>query len=463
MIPIGSRSNAYISHAQIRLPAQSGGKEIGMSTPSKPHLNVVVIGHVDHGKSTLMGHLLYKSGVIDQKTIETYAKESEKLGAGDTFKFAWVLDRLKEERERGVTIDLSFQKFETPKYFFTIIDCPGHKDFIKNMITGTSQADCAILVASAKKGEFETGIGPGGQTREHAYLARTLGVGQLVVAINKMDDSTVNYSRERYEECKKELQALLKVVGYDVSKIRFIPTSGWVGDNLVEPSPKMPWYDGPTLVKALDEFVVPPKPLDKPLRIPIQDVYSITGVGTVPVGRVETGVLKEGDKVVFMPAGVEGEVKSIETHHMRIPKAEPGDNIGFNVRGVSKDQIHRGDVAGHPDNPPTVAKEFIGQIIVINHPTAIAAGYTPVLHAHTATMATTFAELISKIDPRTGQVVEEKPSFLKTGDGAIVRFRPVRPIVIEPFQQFPQLGRFAIRDMGITVAVGVVKEVTEKG
>jgi elongation factor 1-alpha len=434
-----------------------------MSTPSKPHLNVVVIGHVDHGKSTLMGHLLYKSGVIDQKTIETYAKESEKLGAGDTFKFAWVLDRLKEERERGVTIDLSFQKFETPKYFFTIIDCPGHKDFIKNMITGTSQADCAILVASAKKGEFETGIGPGGQTREHAYLARTLGVGQLVVAINKMDDSTVNYSRERYEECKKELQALLKVVGYDVSKIRFIPTSGWVGDNLVEPSPKMPWYDGPTLVKALDEFVVPPKPLDKPLRIPIQDVYSITGVGTVPVGRVETGVLKEGDKVVFMPAGVEGEVKSIETHHMRIPKAEPGDNIGFNVRGVSKDQIHRGDVAGHPDNPPTVAKEFIGQIIVINHPTAIAAGYTPVLHAHTATMATTFAELISKIDPRTGQVVEEKPSYLKTGDGAIVRFRPVRPIVIEPFQQFPQLGRFAIRDMGITVAVGVVKEVTEKG
>ncbi len=434
-----------------------------MSAISKPHLNVVVIGHVDHGKSTLMGHLLYKSGVIDQKTIDTYAKESEKLGAGETFKFAWVLDRLKEERERGVTIDLSFQKFETPKYFFTIIDCPGHKDFIKNMITGTSQADCAILVASAKKGEFEVGIGPGGQTREHAYLARTLGVGQLVVSINKIDDPSVNYSQERYEECKKELQGLLKVVGYDVSKINFIPTSGWVGDNLVEPSPKTPWYKGPTLVKALDEFTIPPKPLDKPLRLPIQDVYSITGVGTVPVGRVETGVLKEGDKVVFMPAGVEGEVKSIETHHVRIPKAEPGDNIGFNVRGVSKDQIHRGDVAGHPDNPPTVAKEFIGQIIVINHPTAIAAGYTPVLHAHTTTMATTFVELISKIDPRTGQVTEEKPSFLKTGDGAIVRLRPVRPIVIEPFQQFPQLGRFAIRDMGITVAVGVVKEVTEKG
>jgi elongation factor 1-alpha len=434
-----------------------------MSVPSKPHLNMVVIGHVDHGKSTLMGHLLYKSGLIDQKTIETYAKESEKMGAGETFKFAWVLDRLKEERERGVTIDLSFQKFETQKHFFTIIDCPGHKDFIKNMITGTSQADCAILVSSSKKGEFEVGVGPGGQTREHAYLARTLGVGQLVVAINKIDDPSVNYGQERYEECKKELQGLLKVVGYDVSKINFVPTSGWLGDNLVEPSPKTPWYKGPTLLKALDEFSVPPKPLDKPLRLPVQDVYTITGVGTVPVGRVETGVLKEGDKIVFMPAKVEGEVKSIETHHVKIPKAEPGDNIGFNVRGVSKDQIHRGDVAGHPDNPPTVAKEFIGQIIVINHPTAIAAGYTPVLHAHTATMATTFAELISKMDPRTGQVTEEKPSFLKTGDGAIVRLRPVSPIVIEPFQQIPQLGRFAIRDMGITVAVGVVKEVTEKG
>jgi len=434
-----------------------------MSVPSKPHLNMVVIGHVDHGKSTLMGHLLYKSGLIDQKTIETYAKESEKMGAGETFKFAWVLDRLKEERERGVTIDLSFQKFETQKHFFTIIDCPGHKDFIKNMITGTSQADCAILVSSSKKGEFEVGVGPGGQTREHAYLARTLGVGQLVVAINKIDDPSVNYGQERYEECKKELQGLLKVVGYDVSKINFVPTSGWLGDNLVEPSPKTPWYKGPTLLKALDEFSVPPKPLDKPLRLPVQDVYTITGVGTVPVGRVETGVLKEGDKIVFLPAKVEGEVKSIETHHVKIPKAEPGDNIGFNVRGVSKDQIHRGDVAGHPDNPPTVAKEFIGQIIVINHPTAIAAGYTPVLHAHTATMATTFAELISKMDPRTGQVTEEKPSFLKTGDGAIVRLRPVSPIVIEPFQQIPQLGRFAIRDMGITVAVGVVKEVTEKG
>ena len=429
----------------------------------KPHLNLIVIGHVDHGKSTMTGNLLYQTGYIDAKKIEDYAKESEKTGAGDTFKFAWVLDSLKEERERGVTIDLSFQKFETHKIFYTIIDAPGHRDFIKNMITGTSQADAAILTISAKKGEFEVGVGPGGQAREHAYLARTLGVNQLAVAITKMDDQTVNWAQARYEECKKEIESLLKVVGYDTSKISFVPVSGWTGDNLAKPSEKMTWYKGPTMLQVLDSFTQPPKPLDKPLRVPVQDVYSITGVGTVPVGRVETGVLKEGDKIVFMPGNVPGECKSIETHHTKMPKAEPGDNIGFNVRGVDKGNVHRGDVVGHPDSPPTIAKEFVGQIIIIYHPTAIAQGYTPVLHAHTVTMAATFTELIAKIDPRTGQTIEEKPNFLKQGDGAIVKMRPLSPIVIEPYSSIPQLGRFAVRDMGMTIAVGVVKEVTEKG
>jgi elongation factor 1-alpha len=429
----------------------------------KPHLNLIVVGHVDHGKSTMTGHLMFDAGFVDKKTIDDYAKESEKTGVGDTFKFAYVLDSLKEERERGVTIDLSFQKFETPKIFYTIIDAPGHRDFIKNMITGTSQADCAILVVSAKKGEFEVAVGPGGQGREHAYLARTLGVGQIAVAITKMDDATVNYTQERYEECKKELSELLKVVGYDPTKITFIPVSGWTGDNLFKRSEKMTWYKGPTIYEALDSFVSPPKPTDKPLRLPVQDVYSITGVGTVPVGRVETGVMKEGDKIIFMPSNVQGECKTIETHHVRIPQAVPGDNVGFNVRGVNKTDIHRGDVVGHADKPPTVAKEFIGQVIVIYHPTAIAQGYTPVMHAHTATIAATFTELTQKIDARSGQVIEEKPAFLKTGDSAIVKIRPVAPIALEPFSEIPQLGRFAIRDMGMTVAVGVVKQVTEKG
>jgi elongation factor 1-alpha len=433
-----------------------------MSKPEKPHLNLIIIGHVDHGKSTTTGHLLYLAGVVDDRTIKAFEEEAKKMGK-ETFKFAWVLDNLKEERERGVTIDLRFLRFETPKYFFTVIDAPGHRDFVKNMVTGASQADAAVLFVSAKRGEFEAGIGPGGQTREHAFLAFTLGVHQLVVAVNKMDDVSVNWSEERYNEIKNEISRMLRMVGFRVEKIPFVPVSGWTGDNLMKKSEKMPWYEGPTLYEALDTFEVPAKTLNKPLRVPIQDVYTITGVGTVPVGRVETGVLKEGQQVSFMPSNVKGEVKSIETHHVRVPKAEPGDNIGFNVRGVSKQEIRRGDVMGPVENPPTVAKEFIGQIIIIYHPTAVAAGYTPVLHYHTGQVACKFTELIRKLDPRTGQVVEEKPAFLKTGDGAVVRMEPLHPIALEAYTDFPELGRFAVRDMGTTVAAGVVKEITKKG
>ena len=433
-----------------------------MSKSEKPHLNLVVIGHVDHGKSTTVGHLFSLTGAIDARTAKTYEDEAKKLGK-ETFKFAWVLDRLKEERERGLTIDVAYMKFETPKYFFTIIDAPGHRDFIKNMITGASQSDAAILLISAKRGEFEAGIGPGGQTREHAFLAYTLGVSQMVVAINKMDDASVDWKQERYDEIKNEISRMLKMSGFNPEKIRFVPTSGWTGDNLAKKSEKMPWYKGPTLFEALDEMTVPPKPIKKPLRLPIQDIYTITGIGSVPVGRVETGVLKEGDTLVFMPSNVQGLVKSIETHHVKVPQALPGDNIGFNVRGISKKDVHRGDVAGHPDNPPTVAKEFIGQIIIIHHPTAIAAGYSPVLHSNTGQISCRFKELIAKLDPRTGQTIEENPAFLKTGDGAIVRFEPIQPIAVETYAEFPELGRFAIRDMGTTVAAGVIKEISVKG
>ncbi|MBI2184928.1 MAG: translation elongation factor EF-1 subunit alpha [Thaumarchaeota archaeon] len=429
--------------------------------PQKPHMNIIVTGHVDHGKSTTMGHFLFDLGVIDQRTIDDYAKESEKTGAGDTFKYAWVLDSLKDERERGVTIDLAFQKFETDKYFYTLIDAPGHRDFVKNMITGASEADCAAVVISGKKGETEVGIGAGGQTREHAFLLRTLGVSQIVVCINKMDDPLVNWTEARYNEVKGEMEKLLKTVGYDLKKVNIIPVSGWTGDNLVRRSDKMPWYKGPTLYEAMDKFEEPPKPLDKPLRVPVQDVYSITGVGTVPVGRVETGVLKANDTVVVMPSGLKGEVKSIETHHTPIEQAIAGDNIGFNLRGISKQDIRRGDVLGSPNSPPTVAKEFIAQIIVVFHPTAIAPGYTPVLHAHTAQVAATIVEIVSKIDPRTGQPTEEKPKSIKTGDSALVKIQPLRPLCIETFKEYPELGRFALRDMGTTIAAGVVREITQ--
>jgi elongation factor 1-alpha len=429
----------------------------------KPHLNLIVTGHVDHGKSTSMGHFLFDLGAVDDRTIQEYAKESEKTGAGDSFKYAWVLDQLKDERERGVTIDLAFQKFETQKYFYTLIDAPGHRDFIKNMITGASEADAAVLVVSAKTGEKDTALGPGGQAREHAFLLKTLGVNQLVVVINKMDDQTVKYSEKMYNDAKMDVENLLKASGYNVSKIRFIPISGWTGENLVKASTNMPWYKGPTLLQALDEFVEPPKPIDKPLRLPIQDVYTITGVGTVPVGRVETGKIRVGQSVVIMPEGLPAEVKTIETHHTPMQEAMAGDNIGFNLRGVAKTDFHRGSVLGEAANPPTIAKEFLAQIIVVFHPTAIAAGYTPVLHAHTAQVAATITEIIAKIDPRTGQPTEEKPKTIKTGDSAIVKITPLRPVVLETFKEFPELGRFALRDMGSTVAAGIVREVTVKG
>lgn len=423
-------------------------------------MNLVVTGHVDNGKSTTVGHLMVDLGVIDQRTIDSFAKESEATGKGDTFKYAWVLDSIKDERERGITIDLAFQKFETQKFFYTLIDAPGHRDFIKNMITGASEADASILVVSVKPGETEAATEPGGQAREHAFLSRTLGVGQIVVALNKMDD--VGYSEARYNEVKETVEKMLKMVGYNTSKVSFIPVSAWKGDNLVKRSENMPWYKGPTLAEALDAFTPPEKPINKPLRVPVQDVYTITGVGTVPVGRIETGKMKVNEKVIVMPSGVPGEIKSIETHHTQMDYAEAGDNIGFNLRGVDKKAIHRGDIIGNIDNPPSVAKEFEAQIIVIHHPTAMAPGYTPVLHAHTAQVAATISEFVAKIDPKTGGVVEEKPKFLKTGDAAIVKIRPVRPLAIETFKEFPEIGRFALRDMGTTIAAGIVKTITEK-
>jgi elongation factor 1-alpha len=431
-----------------------------MSASKKPHLNIVVVGHVDNGKSTTVGHLLVDLGAIDQRTIDAYAKESEATGKGDTFKYAWVMDSIKDERERGITIDLAFQKFETSKYFFTLIDAPGHKDFIKNMITGASEADAAILVISVKPGETEASIEPGGQGREHAFLAKTLGVGQIVVALNKMDD--VGYQEARYKEVRDNVEKMLKSVGFNVAKINFVPVSGWKGDNLVKKSENMPWYKGATLAEALDAFEPPEKPVGKPLRVPIQDVYTITGVGTVPVGRVETGIMRPNDKVIVMPSGALGEIKSIETHHTQLESAEAGDNVGFNLRGVDKKSIKRGDIIGPSDNPPAVAKEFEARIIVISHPTAIAPGYTPVLHAHTAQVAATISHFVSKIDPRTGATTEENPKFLKTGDAAIVRIKPVRPLAIETFKDFPEIGRFALRDMGTTIAAGVVLNITEK-
>ena len=420
----------------------------------KPHLNLVFIGHVDHGKSTAVGRLLSDTGHIEPYLIEKYRKLAEEKGKA-TFEFAWVMDSLKEERERGVTIDVSHKRFNTDKYYFTIIDAPGHRDFVKNMITGTSQADAAVLVVSAIEG-------PQAQTKEHIFLARTLGVTQLIVALNKMDAVKPAFDQKRYDEVKEEVSKLLKGVGYKLEKVQFVPLSAYKGDNATKPSPNMSWYKGPTLLQALDVLEVPAQATNLPLRLPIQDVYTITGIGTVPVGRVECGVLKPDMKVIFMPSNKVGEVKSIEMHHETLPQALPGDNVGFNVRGIAKNDIKRGDVAGPVDNPPMVAKTFVAQIMVLNHPSVITVGYTPVFHCHTAQVACTFIELQKKLDPKTGEVKEENPQFLKAGDAAIVKIQPTKPLVIEKAKDFPQLGRFAIRDMGATVAAGMCIDVEKR-
>jgi len=418
----------------------------------KPHMNLVFIGHVDHGKSTLVGRLMYEVGEVSEQQMQKLRDEAAKTGKA-TFEYAWVMDSLKEERERGVTIDIAHRKFQTQKNYFTIIDAPGHRDFVKNMITGASQADAAVLVV-----DVQNGVQP--QTKEHAFLSKTLGLNQLIIVINKMD--AVNYEEAKYNKCVDEVKKLLQSIGYKTDTIPFIPASAYQGDNLKTKSAKTPYYKGNPLLAELDNLKPPEKPTTKPLRLPVQDVYTITGVGTVPVGRVETGIIKPNDKIIFMPANVTGEVKSVEMHHETLPQAEPGDNIGFNVRGIGKNDVKRGDVVGHVNNPPTVAEEFTAQIVVLQHPSAITVGYTPVFHIHTAQVAMTFIELVKKIDPKTGAVKEEKPEFLKAGDVAVVKIKPTKPTVVEAAKEFPQLGRFAIRDMGQTVAAGMVIEVKKK-
>ncbi|XP_077410710.1 elongation factor 1-alpha-like [Vanacampus margaritifer] len=442
----------------------------------KPHVNLVVIGHVDSGKSTTTGHLLYKCGSVDQRKLEKFEKAAAQAGKG-SFKFAWVLDKLQAERERGITIDISLLKFNTCNFCMTVIDAPGHRDFIKNMITGTSQADVALLVVSAAKGEFEAGVSRSGQTREHALLAYTLGVKQMIVCVNKMDATEPPYCQRRFNEVARAVGGFLKKIGYDPNSVPFVPVSGWTGDNLISASQKMSWFKGwkarrregnargRTLLEVLDSIQPPVRTHRKPLRLPLQDVYKIGGVGTVPVGKIETGVLKLGMTLTFSPAKVTAEVKSIEMHHQGLDTALPGHNVGFNIKNVSVKNLRRGDVAGDAQHdPPSGVNSFEAQVIILNHPGRIKAGYSPVLDCHTAHVTCRFAELKEKLDRRTGAKLEERPQVLMSGDAATVKLVPVKPMCVESFFTYPPLGRFAARDLKQTVAVGVIKSVEkEKG
>ncbi|MCH7660730.1 MAG: translation elongation factor EF-1 subunit alpha [Euryarchaeota archaeon] len=418
----------------------------------KPHQNLAIIGHVDHGKSTLVGRLLYETGSVPEHVIEQHREEAAEKGKGG-FEFAYVMDNLAEERERGVTIDIAHQEFDTDEFYFTIVDTPGHRDFVKNMITGASQADHAVLVVAA-----DDGVAP--QTQEHVFLARTLGIQELIIGVNKMD--LVDYSESDYDDVVEEVKELLNQVRFDTENANFIPISAFEGDNIAERSDNTDWYDGKILLEALNSLPEPEPPTDAPLRLPIQDVYTISGIGTVPVGRVETGVLETGMNVSFQPSDAGGEVKTVEMHHEEVPRAEPGDNVGFNVRGVGKDDIRRGDVCGPAEDPPSVAETFKAQIVVMQHPSVITAGYTPVFHAHTAQVACTIEAIDQKIDPASGEVEEENPDFIQSGDAAVVTVRPQKPLSIEPSSEIPELGSFAVRDMGQTIAAGRVLEVSEK-
>lgn len=438
----------------------------------KPHIGIVFIGHVDHGKSTLTGRLLYESGQIDQYTIKTHMKEAAKMGKSKV-EFAWVMDSLMTERERGLSIIPHIIDVHTEKYSFTITDAPGHERFVKNMILGIRQADAAILVVSAKESE-----GIQEQTREHVYLMKTFGINQVIVVINKMDITEPAYSKVRYVELVKSVGELMKIAGFKEQEYEFVPTSAYEGDNVLKPSRNLKWYPGDTFFKMLDTFRPPKRLAHLPLRWPIQRVAKVPGIGSIPVGTVETGVIRPKDTIVFMPSNRKAKVKTIEMHRKRIERGIPGDIIGADVRtsrgwSVKRD-LRRGEVAGLLNSPPTVAEKFTAQITIFDPreifpdrekrfaPSRIEVGFTPLIHCHTAQIPCRMVKLLKKFDVVTGDVIEREPKYVRGGDSAEVIFKPIRPFVIEKKSEFPRLSQFAIRHAGKTIGAGICIDMEEK-
>jgi elongation factor 1-alpha len=441
----------------------------------KTHIGVAIIGHVDHGKSTLAGRLLFDSDQIDPYIIERYKKKAAAIGK-KSFEFAWVMDTLPEERKRGLTIKTQIRDLYTDKYFLSIIDAPGHEDFIKNMILGARQADVAVLVVSANEGVQV-------QTREHVYIAQSLGINQMLVVINKMDITTPPYSQTRYEQVVKDVDNLMKTA--ECTEYAFVPASAFVGDNVVIPSENLAWYEGDTVFEMLDMFEIPKRQTDLLLRWPIQDKFKVRGIGYIPAGKVEAGVIRPDDMIVFMPSNKRAQVKTIEMHKKRIERGIPGDNIGVDIRAIDgwslKDWIKRGDVAGHVDSPPTVAKRFTARIVIFSadeiygkegkeeareekryYPPKIKVGFSPSIHCHTARVTCRVVELLAKINGSSGDVVERSPKYIRDGDSAVAVFEPEKPLVIEKASDFPKLGRFAIRDSNRTIGAGMCLDMEKK-
>ncbi|KAG0358288.1 translation termination factor GTPase eRF3, partial [Gamsiella multidivaricata] len=423
----------------------------------KEHVNVIFIGHVDAGKSTMGGRILEATGMIDKRTLEKYEKDAKEVGR-DSWWLSWALDTNAEERAKGKTVECGRAYFETDLRRYTILDAPGHKTYVPSMIGGAAQADCAVLVISARKGEFETGFENGGQTREHAQLAKSGGVNKLVVVINKMDDPTVNWSKERYDECVSKLTPFLKANGYNMkTDVVFMPVSGFTGANIKKSldAKECDWYKGPSLLDYLDQLKMAERKVGAPLRMPISEKYK--DMGTVVVGKIEAGSIKKGAHLLMMPNSAKVEVQAIFNElEEEIPAAAVGDNIRLRLRGIEEEDIMIGFVLCSPKNPIHAVSRFEATLGILDHKNIICAGYTAVLHIHNAIEEITLSAMLHLIDKKTGRKSKRPPQFLKKGQQGIVMIETGGPLCVETFADSPRMGRFTLRDEGKTIAIGKI-------
>uniref|UniRef100_A0A8C8JUT8 Tr-type G domain-containing protein n=1 Tax=Oncorhynchus tshawytscha TaxID=74940 RepID=A0A8C8JUT8_ONCTS len=431
------------------------------NAPKKEHVNVVFIGHVDAGKSTIGGQIMYLTGMVEKRTLEKYEREAKEKNR-ETWYLSWALDTNQEERDKGKTVEVGRAYFETEKKHFTILDAPGHKSFVPNMIGGASQADLAVLVISARKGEFETGFEKGGQTREHAMLAKTAGVKHLIILVNKMDDPTVNWSLERYEECKEKLVPFLKKVGFNPKKdIYFMPCSGLTGANLKDPIEECTWYTGLPFIPHLDSLPSFNRITDGPVRLPIVDKYK--DMGTVILGKLESGSIAKAQQLVMMPNRHTVEVLSLLSDEVETDEAVPGENLKLRLKGIEEEEILPGFILCNAENLCHSGRTFDAQIVIIEHKSIICPGYNAVLHIHTCIEEVQITALICLVDKKTGEKSKTRPRFVKQDQVCIARLRCAGTICLETFKDFPQMGRFTLRDEGKTIAIGkVLKLVPEK-
>ncbi|XP_073193466.1 HBS1-like protein isoform X2 [Lepidochelys kempii] len=435
--------------------------ELEKRQEGKQLLNLVVIGHVDAGKSTLMGHLLYLLGNVNKRTMHKYEQESKKAGKA-SFAYAWVLDETGEERERGVTMDVGMTKFETKTKVITLMDAPGHKDFIPNMITGAAQADVAILVVDASRGEFEAGFETGGQTREHGLLVRSLGVTQLAVAVNKMDQ--VSWQQERFQEITSKLGQFLKQAGFKESDVAYIPTSGLGGENLVtscRSSELTEWYKGKCLLEQIDSFKPPQRSVDKPFRLCVSDVFKDQGSGFCVTGKIEAGYIQTGDRLLAMPPNETCTAKGITLHDEPVDWAAAGDHVSLTLTGMDIIKINVGCIFCGLKEPIKACTRFRARVLIFNIDVPITKGFPVLLHYQTVSEPATIRRLLSILHKSTGEVTKKKPKVLTKGQNALIELQTQRPVALELYKDFKELGRFMLRYSGSTIAAGVVTELPE--